>query len=72
MNDHENNHEFSYILSVLIDVKKCQRKVSIFIYLPSVGFPGGSGGEESSCNAGDPGLTPALRRSPGQGSGYTL
>ena len=30
-------------------------------------FPGGSDGKESACNAGDPGLTPALRRHPGEG-----
>ena len=29
-----------------------------------MGFPGGSDGEESSCNAGDPGLIPGWGRSP--------
>ena len=29
------------------------------------GFPGGSGGKESACNAGDLGLIPGLGRSPG-------
>ena len=28
-------------------------------------FPGGSDGKESACNAGDPGSTPGLGRSPG-------
>ena len=32
-------------------------------------FPGGSGGEESACKAGDLGSTPALGRSPGEGKG---
>jgi len=36
------------------------------------GFPGGSEGKESTCNAGDPGLIPGLRRSPGEGNGYPL
>ena len=27
-------------------------------------------GKESACNAGDPGLIPGLRRSPGEGKGY--
>ena len=36
------------------------------------GFPGGSAGKESSCNAGDPGSIPGLRRSPGEGKGYPL
>ena len=30
-------------------------------------LPGGSYGKESTCNAGDPGLIPGLRRSPGEG-----
>ena len=29
------------------------------------GFLGGSGGKESACNAGDLGLIPGLKRSPG-------
>ena len=32
------------------------------------GFPGGSAGKESACNAGDPGLIPGLGRSPGEGN----
>ena len=37
-----------------------------------MGFPGGSAGEESACNAGDLGWIPGLRRSPGEGKGHTL
>ena len=33
------------------------------------GFCGSSGGKESACKAGDPGLTPGLGRSPGAGNG---
>ena len=33
-----------------------------------IGFPGGSDGKESACNAGDPGLIPRLGRSPGKGN----
>ena len=36
------------------------------------GFPGGSAGKESACNAGDLGLIPGLGRSPGEGKGYSL
>ena len=36
----------------------------------SGGFPGGSDGKESTCNAGDPGLIPGWERSPGEGNGY--
>ena len=37
-----------------------------------LGFPGGSAGRESACNAGDLGLIPELGRSPGKGNGYPL
>ena len=33
------------------------------------GFPEGSDGKESACNAGDLGSIPGLRRSPGEGKG---
>ena len=36
------------------------------------GCPGGSDGEESACNAGDPGSVPRLGRSPGEGNGNPL
>ena len=36
------------------------------------GFPGGSVGKESTCNAGDPGSIPGSGRSPGEGIGYPL
>ena len=35
-------------------------------------FPDSSVGKESSCNTGDPGLTPGSGRSPGEGIGYPL
>ena len=37
-----------------------------------LGFPCGSAGEESACNAGDLGSIPGLGRSPGEGKGYPL
>ena len=36
------------------------------------GFPGGSDGKASACNAGDPGSIPGLGRSPGEGNGDPL
>ena len=36
------------------------------------GFPGGSDGKESACNAGDQGLIPGSGRSPGEGNGYPV
>ena len=36
------------------------------------GFPGGSDGKESACNAGDLGSIPGLGRSPGEENGNPL
>ena len=36
------------------------------------GFPGGSAGKESACNARDLGLIPGLGRCPGEGKGHSL
>ena len=36
------------------------------------GFPGGSDGKASACNAGDLGSIPALGSSPGEGNGNPL
>ena len=38
----------------------------------SEGFPGGSEGKESACNARDPGSIPGLGRSHGEGNGYPI
>ena len=40
--------------------------------LCSLGFPCGSVGKESACNAGHLGSIPELGRSPGEGNGYPL
>ena len=37
-----------------------------------MGFPGGSDGKVSTCNAGDLGSIPGLERSPGEGNGTPL
>ena len=37
-----------------------------------MGFPGGSDGKASACNAGDPGSIPGSGRSPGEGNGNPL
>ena len=37
-----------------------------------MGFPGDSDGKESTYNAGDTGLIPGSRRSPGEGNSDTL
>ena len=38
----------------------------------SLGFPDGSAGKESTCNAGDLSSIPGLGRSPREGNGYPL
>ena len=48
----------------------CSR--SILLSPRGQGFPGGSVGKESACNAGDLGLIPGLGRSPGGGHGNPL
>ena len=37
-----------------------------------LGFPGGSAGKESACNAGDLGSVPGFGRVPGEGKDYPL
>ena len=48
--------------------------LGIYILLLSIskGFPGGSDGKASVCNAWDPGSIPGLGRSPGEGNGSPL
>ena len=43
-----------------------------FVRLEKLGFPGGSDGKESACNAGDLGSIPGSGRSPGEGNGNPL
>ena len=57
--------------------KKCQKEellICTFCIFSSIflGFPCGSAGKESSCNAGDLGSIPGLGRSPREGKGYPL
>ena len=43
-----------------------------YCYFGWTDFLGGSDGEASNCNPGDPGLIPGSGRSPGEGNGYPL
>ena len=43
-----------------------------YSYMQILGFPGGSDGKESACNAGDQGWIPGSGRSSGEGNGYPL
>ena len=47
-----------------------RRDVLNVTYTYTMGFPGASAGKESTCNAGDLGLTPGSGRSPGERIGY--
>ena len=56
-----------------VKVGLLRAQLSVSLELKSrQGFPCGSAGKESACNAGDPGLIPGLERSPGEGKGYSL
>ena len=46
--------------------------IFIIAYYKILGFLGGSSGQESTCNVGDPGSIPGLGRSPGEGNGNPL
>ena len=67
------------ILSLLVDVltvpiprppESCEHLYGHDLGL--LGFPGGSAGKESACNAGDPGSIFGSGRSPGEGNGNSL
>ena len=49
-----------------------QKNSSSHPQLTIMGFPGGSVGKESACNAGDPCLIPGLGKFPGEGNGNPL
>ena len=49
-----------------------RRRVYMYTYSWFMGFPCGSAGKESTCNAGDLDSIPGLGRSPGEGKGYPL
>ena len=52
--------------------KAKKRLRELLVNIPVLGFPCGSVGKESACNAGDLGSIPGLGRSPGAGKGYPL
>ena len=73
------SYSVQFSLSVMSDSVRPHRWQPTRILLPGIlptpvflGFPCGSAGKESACNAGDPGLIPGLRRFPGEGKGSPL
>ena len=68
--------DLSYTLIICNDAaffRLCTLRIFIIENLCfNKGFPSGSDGKESSCNAGDLGLIPGLGKSPGEGNGNPL
>ena len=58
------------LLSELMYEKSVYYNLQVVIEV--LGFPGGSAGKESACNAGDLGSIPGLGSSPGEGNSYPL
>ena len=50
----------------------CAECLCVCVYRSNICFPGGSDGEEYTCNTEDSGLIPRSGRSPGRGNGYPL
>ena len=59
--------EFHFVVSIVLSLYKYS-----FLIVVSQGIPGGSDSKESACNVGDLGLSPELRRNPGEESGIPL
>ena len=65
-------------LHVIFGLKRIEEKFSeislgkLECHRGRKGFPGGSAGQESGCNAGDLGSIPGSGRSPGEGNGNPL
>ena len=69
-------NEFILVDSIFFILQKRKQNSKVFGDLSEatslMGFPGGSVGKESPCNAGDVGLIPGSGRSPGGGHGNPL
>ena len=69
--------EYSYRFTILNhkQLTKCTQTVQTIFFggvLKVFFISGGSAGKESVCNARNPGLTPGLGSSPGEGIGYPV
>ena len=63
---------FDVAVTVLLLVKITRLIIKMQLSDITVGFPGGSDGKGSACNAGDLGSVPGLGRFPGGGRGNPL
>ena len=65
-----NNFGVRSILFILI-CPPLDRAGSLYVVIDTIrAFPDSSAGQESTCNAGDPGSIPGSERSTGEGTGY--
>jgi len=62
----------NFPLAICLLCSKVHASVLLFQLVQHLGFPGGSAGKESACNAGDLGSIPGVGRSPGEGNSYPL
>ena len=63
---------FAAMLALLIFASPTQADLINHTYWAYMGFPGGSEGKASACNAGDLGSMPGSGRCPGEGNGKPL
>ena len=67
-------NEFILVDSIFFILQKRKQNSKVFGDLSEatslMGFPGGSVGKESPCNAGDVGLIPGSGKSAGEGKGF--
>ena len=61
-----------FLIVILVNKLHTEIEGILFFFIHTFNFPGGSEGKESACNVGDPGMIPALGRSPGEGNGNPL
>ena len=61
----------NYCFAVTFEIKKYEPSKFV-LFLGGLGYSGGSDGNASPCNAGDPGSIPGSGRSPGEGNGTPL
>ena len=61
-----------HLQCITLSLHDCLASCIYFHVVVSLSFPGSSAGKESTCNAGDPVLTPESGTSSGEGVGYPL
>ena len=72
-----NSHSVEQLMELFLSTTEYQEYpigygYCLNIFMRTMGFPDGSDGKESACNAGDLGSIPGSGRSPGEGNGNPL